>query len=250
MTIIVVIPNIQKESFSMGFQKITALSLTDLFVQQIENMILSGELSIGEKLPPARELSVRMEVSRPVISAGIVELGKLGFVDIVPRQGVYVSDYRRKGTVETLVAIMRYNQGTMRKSEVKSLLEVRESLECLCTHLVLENSSNESLEALGTILDDLKSATSAEDAAEKTFCFFHELAILSGNVLLPLMYHSFKAPGVHLWSIYAKKFGIKALYDLKMEYYRALLNRNEEEAIAQVHAIMQKAVENLSFYGA
>ncbi len=88
------------------------------------------------------------------------------------------------------------------------------------------------------------------DAAEKTFLFFHELAILSGNVLLPLMYHSFKAPGVHLWSIYAKKFGIKALYDLKIDYYRALLNRDEEEALAQVHKIMQNAVRDLSFYGA
>ena len=50
-----------------------------------------------------------MGVSRPVISAGLVELEKLGFVEIVPRQGVYVSDYRRKGTVETLVAIMPYS---------------------------------------------------------------------------------------------------------------------------------------------
>ena len=37
----------------MGYSKITALSLTDLFVQQIENMILSGELAFGEQLPPA-----------------------------------------------------------------------------------------------------------------------------------------------------------------------------------------------------
>ena len=42
----------------MGFNKISALSLTDLFVQQIENMILSGELAVGEQLPPARELSI------------------------------------------------------------------------------------------------------------------------------------------------------------------------------------------------
>lgn len=234
----------------MGFQKISSLSLTDLFVQQIENMILSGELAVGEQLPPARELSIRMGVSRPVISAGVIELEKLGFVEIIPRQGVYVSDYRRKGTVETLNAIMRYNQGMMRKPEVKSLLEVRESLECLCTRLVLDNASDAELENLGGILDELKNTKTAEDAAEKTFLFFHELAILSGNVLLPLMYHSFKAPGVHLWSIYAKKFGIKALYDLKIDYYRALLNWDEGEALAQVHKIMQNAVRDLSFYGA
>ena len=77
----------------MGFNKITALSLTDLFVQQIENMILSGELAVGEQLPPARELSLKMGVSRPVISAGLVELEKLGFVEIRPRQGVYAVSY-------------------------------------------------------------------------------------------------------------------------------------------------------------
>ena len=63
----------------MGFSKIKNVSLTELFVQQVENMILSGELAVGEQLPAARELSARMGVSRPVISAGLVELEKLGF---------------------------------------------------------------------------------------------------------------------------------------------------------------------------
>ena len=40
----------------MGFQKISSPSLTDLFVQQIENMILSGELAVGEQLPPSAVL--------------------------------------------------------------------------------------------------------------------------------------------------------------------------------------------------
>ena len=70
----------------MGFNKIVAVSMTDLFVQQIENMILSGELAIGEQLPPAREMSVKMGVSRTVISAGLVELEKLGFVEIRTRR--------------------------------------------------------------------------------------------------------------------------------------------------------------------
>ena len=31
----------------MGFNKIVVVSMTDLFVQQIENMILSGELALS-----------------------------------------------------------------------------------------------------------------------------------------------------------------------------------------------------------
>mgnify|MGYP000134177198 CR=1 FL=1 len=67
----------------MGFDKIEAVSLTDQFVQKIESMIISGELMPGDQLPPARELSARMGVSRPVISAGLIELEKMGFVEIV-----------------------------------------------------------------------------------------------------------------------------------------------------------------------
>ena len=132
----------------MGYSKITALSLTDLFVQQIENMILSGELAFGEQLPPARELAAKMGVSRTVVTAGLVELEKLGFVEIKARQGVYVCDYRRRGTMETLVAIMRYNGGALRQNEVRSLLETRDAMECMCMRLVVERSDTASLEAL------------------------------------------------------------------------------------------------------
>ena len=161
----------------MGFTKISAPSLTDLFVHQIENMILSGELTVGEQLPPARELSAKMGVSRTVINAGLVELEKLGFVEVQPRQGVYICDYRRKGSVDTLVAIMRYNGGALRKNEVRSLLEVREALECLCLRLVLENVSMNVLENLSPMLEAIQSAESPDDAAERVYDFHHEWEI-------------------------------------------------------------------------
>ena len=234
----------------MGFNKITALSLTDLFVQQIENMILSGELAVGEQLPPARELSLKMGVSRPVISAGLVELEKLGFVEVRPRQGVYVCDYRRKGTMETLVAIMRYNGGALRQNEVRSLLETREAMESLCMKLVCERVNTGELEQLSPILDSIRDAKDPEEAAEQTFLFYHELAVLSGNVLMPLLYHSFHPQGVYLWSLYCKRSGIQKLYQIKLRLYSALLNRDVDSALAQTRSIMQNAIKDLSFYGA
>ena len=234
----------------MGFNKISALSLTDLFVQQIENMILSGELAVGEQLPPARELSIKMGVSRPVISAGLVELEKLGFVEVRPRQGVYVCDYRRKGSMETLVAIMRYNGGALRQNEVRSLLETREAMESLCVKLVCERASTGELEQLSPILDGIRDAKDPEEAAEQTFVFHHELAVLSGNVLMPLLYHSFHPQGVYLWSMYCKRSGIQQLYQIKLRLYSALLNRDVDSAMEQTRAIMQNAIKDLSFYGA
>ena len=234
----------------MGYTKISAPSLTDLFVQQIEHMILSGELAVGEQLPPARELSLKMGVSRPVISAGLVELEKLGFVDVVPRQGVYVCDYRRKGSVETLVAIMRYHGGALRRNEVRSLLEVRDALECLCLRLVLEQVDLSVLEALAPMLDAIRDARDPEVAASRVYDFHHELAVLSGNVLMPLLYHSFQPQGEYLWALYCRQNGIPALYEIKLNLYTALLNHDLDSVIAQTHGIMDAAIENLPFYGA
>lgn len=234
----------------MGFTKITNVSLTELFVQQIENMILSGELAVGEQLPPARELSVRMGVSRPVISAGLIELEKLGFVEIRPRQGAFVSDYRRKGTLETLVAIMRYNGGAMRDNEVTSLLQVRNALETLCMELVIKNASDQELTNLAPLLHTIDEANMPEDAADAVYAFHHELAALSGNMLLPLLYHSFKPESLYLWTISIKRDGKKKLCDAKAQLYQALLNRDVKEAVRLTQQRVHLPMTELSAYTA
>lgn len=215
----------------MEFTKITNVSLTDLFVQQVENMILSGAVGVGERLPPARELSAQMGVSRPVISAGLVELEKLGFVEIRPRQGAFVSDYRRRGTVETLMAIMRYNGGAMRDNEVTSLLQVRWALERLCVELVDRSASGEELEGLLPLLESIASAPSPERCAQAVFTFHHELAVLSGNMLLPLLYHSFQPESIYLWTIFCRRSGCGALYEVKQRLYQALLDGDLDQAL-------------------
>ena len=90
----------------MEFKKLNAPSLKELFVSELQNMILSGKLEIGAKLPPERELANSMHVSRAVVNAGISELEKMGFLVVKPRIGTFVEDYRKNGTLDTLVAIM------------------------------------------------------------------------------------------------------------------------------------------------
>ena len=70
----------------MEFEKISSPSLRELFVDQLENMILSGKLKIGEKLPPERQLAQMMQVSRAVVNSGIAELEKKGFLIVNPKR--------------------------------------------------------------------------------------------------------------------------------------------------------------------
>ena len=60
----------------MEFAKLSAPSLKDLFVQQLQGMILSDELPMGTQLPPERELAQQMQVSRAVVNGGLAELAQ------------------------------------------------------------------------------------------------------------------------------------------------------------------------------
>ena len=71
----------------MEFERLYAPSLKELFVQQLQDRILSGDLPMGTKLPPERELCQQMRVSRAVVNSGVTELARQGFLEIRPRQG-------------------------------------------------------------------------------------------------------------------------------------------------------------------
>ena len=93
----------------MEFTKLNSPTLKELFIKELETMILSGKLPIGSKLPSEREIAKSMQVSRAVVNSGISELSRKGFLNIKPRVGTFVADYRRNGTMETLISIMQYN---------------------------------------------------------------------------------------------------------------------------------------------
>src|SRR5574344_1492149 len=72
----------QKGGMSVEFEKLSAPSLKDLFVQQLQGRILSGEIPMGAQLPPERELARQMQVSRAVVNGGLAELASQGFLEV------------------------------------------------------------------------------------------------------------------------------------------------------------------------
>ena len=70
--------------------------------------------------------------------------------------------------------------------------------------LVVERCDAAALETLAPVLESIRTSRDNDEAAENIFRFHHELAVLSGNVLMPLLYHSFrpqKKTGTHAASV-------------------------------------------------
>lgn len=226
----------------MGFSKLSAPSLKDLFIQQLQGMILSGELPIGSRLPPERELAQQMQVSRAVVNSGINELVNQGFVTVQPRQGSFVADYRREGNLSTLIAIMEYKGGALGKEEIRSILEVRWALEHLAVEQAVSHATDETLAHLGTLVANLGGAETIGQAAEAAFVFQRELALASGNSILPLIYTSFKTPVTTLWVRFCRLYGIEALHRNTEILYSHLAARDQKAALNWVDDYLEQAI--------
>ena len=226
----------------MEFAKLSSPSLKDLFVQQLQGMILSGELPVGAQLPPERILAEQMQVSRTVVNSGLSELSEQGFLEIRPRQGTCVADYRRRGNLSTLIAIMQYKGGVLGRDEIRSILEVRRALEHLATERAILYASDEALERLGKALAQLAAATNASEAAEAAFSFQHELALVSGNSIVPLIYSSFKPPVIALWIRFCSLYGIPALVHNTQTLYALVQNRDAEGASRWIETYLEQAI--------
>ncbi|MEA4894438.1 MAG: GntR family transcriptional regulator [Oscillospiraceae bacterium] len=195
----------------MEFSRLNAPSLKELFIEQLENMILSGKLAIGEKLPSERELAESMHISRSVVNAGLAEIADKGFLEIVPRSGTYVADFHKKGKLDTLVSIMKFNGGTLPDSDILSILQIRKVLTALALDLAIPRITDEEVKQLFKCSAQLDKTDDSSKAAELVFEFDHLLCGFSGNTLLPLIFYSFKAPNTTLFERFFRLHGFDAM---------------------------------------
>lgn len=222
----------------MAFKKLSAPTLKELFIQELETMMLSGELPIGSRLPPERELAKTMQISRAVVNAGIVEMADKGFLEINPRKGTYVADFHVNGKLDILVSIMKYNGGRLPNEDIRSILELRRVLLTFALELAIPRLSGEQLAELRKQCEELKTAKNSEEAAEIIFEFDHMLSSFSGNTLLPLIFSSFRSPIMTLWERYFKRHGIDIMY----KRTEKLLQHMEEKDVEAAEGVISESI--------
>jgi len=169
-------------------------SLKDVFISRFEELILSGQLQIGQKLPSERELALQLGVSRPVVHEGLLDLAGKGLVTMIPRRGTVVNDYRKEGSLSLLTTLFKYNRSRLDPQLLGSVLQMRLLLEVEASRLAAQNRRDEHLEQFGQIIE-AESRLSRSDVAgwtEIDFEFHHLVTMATGNILFPLLFNSFK----------------------------------------------------------
>lgn len=135
---------------------------------QIENLIKSGQIKPGERLPSERNLAASFEVSRPTIREAMIALEIAGLVEIRTGSGIYV------------VAPKAY-PGELLVDEGPGpfeILEARLLIEAETVSLAAARISAAQLEELERALTDMESenaeGTVTERADQKFHCIIAE----------------------------------------------------------------------------
>ena len=173
------------------FEPIKAARLKDVFIARFEELILSGKLAIGEKLPSERELALQLGVSRPVVHEGLMELTFRGLVSMKPRVGAVVADYRKQGSLALLTSLLNYHRDGIEPNLLASLLDMRRLIEVENARLAALNRDKDHLRALRVLLER-EEAAEIDRIAGLDFDFHHQIAMATGNMIYPLLLNSFR----------------------------------------------------------
>ena len=184
-----------------------------------------------------------MGVSLTVVNAGMSELASKGFVEIRPRHGSFVADYRMQGTTETMVAMMRFNGGDLNKRDARSFWESRTAVDPLIVDSLMARAGDEQLAKLTPIIEKLRTE---ED--QTAFCilitdFFQKIYELSDNSLMYLLYHSTVIPQRRLYARYIEKNGQALTLQYLEAIYEGIVSRKPEQAKREMLAMANLALK-------
>ena len=169
-------------------------SLKSNFKEILKAKILSGELKPGDKLPPERELAKDIGISRGSINQGILDLERMGFLKIIPRQGTFVAQYSKNATPETLAAIMSYDSTSINPVLFQDFMDFRTLIERECARLACIHLNSKNLVALNQATRAVHNATMnpSLSASEAVFNYHKCIVEISGNAAFFMVFQSFE----------------------------------------------------------
>ena len=215
-------------------------NLTEKFVKEIERRILTGQWEIGMKLPSSRALAEEFFVSRSVISVGIAQLCRNGYLQTEPRGQVYVADWKKSGNFFLLGSLI--DNGLLNAETIANLLESRMALEKTIASKAALARTEEDLEYLRQVIEDEKNCTTVEEMTIADEAFHHSLVAASHNIVYTIMFNSFSTVTEKL---------TQRFYETTNEHeYVISMHEGIYEAIKAGDAILtQKRLEDLLAHG-
>lgn len=155
-------------------------------IVQIENAIHEGRLTVGDRLPPERELAEIFQVSRASVREALRVLEAFGVLSARRGTGADSGSILSAQNESPLSGLLRL-YASLLQMPLQDLLDVREAIEMLTARRAAERASDENIERLTGIVESMRNSGTPEDFLSLDTEFHVTLARASGNSVAPLI---------------------------------------------------------------
>src|SRR5882762_2552671 len=213
-------------------------------ITRLREMIHNGELRLGDRLPPERDLAKLLGVSRPTLRAGIRSLSAIGILR--SRQGAGTFVVQTDGPPALDSGPLRL-MASLHGFTAAEMFEARRALEMAVAGLAAERATSEQMATMAEEMTGMYA--SLDDPAQyliHDLGFHQAIAIASSNRILATLMNMMatvlfdvRSKTVHRTQV------LKESAAMHREIYRAIRERNPEKArdAMRDHLVMAQRAE-------
>lgn len=162
------------------FEPIEVQDPTDLIIQQIKDLISSGALKPGQRLPSEPKMEKSFRVSRSVVRSALKKLDAYGIVRVVPHSGTYVTGLG----IEALGGLLT-NVLELDKKDYQSLVEIRLLLESHAVRITAATATPAQINELDNLHNNYVSQVKKGNISLNEDLIFHiKVSEITGNQIL------------------------------------------------------------------
>ncbi|GAT82153.1 GntR family transcriptional regulator [Streptomyces sp. F-3] len=204
------------------------MAVTDEAIEKIKNMIVSGVLRPGDRLPKESELAAELGLSRNSLREAVRALSLIRILDVRQGDGTYVTSLDPHLLLEAVGFVADFH----RDETAPEFLAVRRILEPAATAMAATRLDERQLDALEARLDALGDAPPVEELVACDLEFHRGIAQGSGNPVLCSLLDVLSGPAARtrIWRVVLQEGAVARTLHEHRAILGALRDRDAEAA--------------------
>jgi GntR family transcriptional regulator, transcriptional repressor for pyruvate dehydrogenase complex len=204
------------------------VALTDEAIEKIKQMIISGRVRPGEKLPREADLAAELGLSRNSLREAVKALSLINVLDVRQGDGTYATSLAPSLLLEALSFIVDFH----RDDTVLEFLEIRRILEPAATALAAARMPDEDRVELGKVLDAADARAPVDEFVAADMEFHRLIAVGSGNSVLASLVDNISVPTARAreWRGMTEPRAQERTLAEHRAIYQAIMNRDPDLA--------------------
>jgi len=162
------------------FKTIERRSVPEEIIHRIRELVDSGVLAKGSKLPGERDLAKQLGVSRPSLREALRALSLLGILENRPGYGTYLTNTTEHWPSEPFQILF-----SIKKGAILEIFEVRKALEGAVASMAAVRRSEEDIQVMDRALAGMRDHLNDPEEYDRAELEFHMAVIeAAGNTVI------------------------------------------------------------------